>query len=77
MGCGDRQPGDAPMPPKILGARELAETLDANYGDLLSWTRRGLIPSIKSGGRYFYDLRRVLEALRTQEAEMEEAALCP
>lgn len=50
--------------PAFLSTRELAAKLDVSYDDVLSWTRRGLIPSIKSGGSYYYKLDKVLKAIR-------------
>jgi excisionase family DNA binding protein len=55
------------MPPTLLSPRELAERLDSGYGDVLSWARRGLIPSIKTGGRYYFDLTKVVRALHERQ----------
>lgn len=66
------------MPPVPLTARELAGRLDARYDDVLSWARRGVIPSIKSGGVRYFILDQVLRALReraaVEPARTEEAA---
>lgn len=67
------------MPPTLLSPRELADKLDASYEDVLSWTRRGLIPSIKSSGRYYYNFPKVVKALHGGSAEKTrtaEAATC-
>lgn len=65
------------MPPKLLDPRELAEQLDASYEEVLSWTRRGLIPCIKSSGRYYYNFGKVVKALhgagRAEKPSVEEA----
>jgi len=47
----------------MLDAKELASRIDASYPEILSWTRRGIIPSIKSSGKYFYNLDQVVLAL--------------
>lgn len=65
------------MPPVLLDAHQLAERLDAGYGDVLRWARRDVIPSIKVGGRYFFDLKKVAIALNQRSSaapEMEGAA---
>jgi hypothetical protein len=54
------------MPPVLLDARQLAAKLDATYDEVLTWTRRGLIPVIKAGGRNYYNLTRVARALHGQ-----------
>lgn len=57
------------MPPTLLNPRELAERLDCGYDQVLSWTRSGLIPSIKASGRYYYNFSRVVQALHSRSAE--------
>lgn len=65
------------MKPKLLDPKELGELLDTPYADILSMTRRGLLPHIKVGGRYYYNLSRVVAAIRErQAAEKTEAAPC-
>lgn len=64
-------------PPKLLTPRDLAERLDARYDDVLTWARRGYIPSIKVAGRIYFNLAQVCETLRDRrEAPAEEAASC-
>jgi predicted site-specific integrase-resolvase len=72
------------MLPTLLDARQLATELDTSYDEVLSWTRRGLIPVIKAGGRYYYNLSKVAKALHAQaapttegEPTREELAQCP
>jgi hypothetical protein len=66
------------LPPKLLSAGELAETLDVPYGDILSWHRTGVIPVIRAGGRLYFNLAAVVKALRAhaeaREAEAPEPA---
>lgn len=65
------------MPPVLLTGRQLAERLDASYDDVLSWSRRDIIPSIRVSGRVYFDLKKVLRALNeraTAAPEMEAAA---
>ena len=65
------------MPPTLLDPHELAEELDSSYPNVLDWARRGVIPSIKVKGRYYFNLARVVEALRRPAPEPErEAAAC-
>jgi excisionase family DNA binding protein len=55
------------MPPTYLDARELAERLGVSYGTLLTWRRRGRVPSIRDGrGRYLFNLSSVFDALARQ-----------
>ena len=51
------------MPPVLLDAHQLAERLGATYHDVLKWARRDMIPCIKVGGRYYFDLKKVAIAL--------------
>lgn len=61
------------MPPKYLDPRELAEALDTSYDLILQWTRLGVIPVIKAGGRNYYRLDKVMKAIRKrQRAEASE-----
>ena len=55
------------MPPNLLTPQELADALSASYGDVLQWTKRGLIPSIRAGRRHFYVLTQVTKALRERQ----------
>lgn len=66
------------MPPVLLDARQLGQRLDASYYEVLDWARRDIIPSIKAGGRYYFDLKKVLRALneRSTAAPQEEVAAC-
>lgn len=68
------------MPPELLTTRELADRLDVQYGDILEWTRDGIIPAIRTGRAYFYNLASVVEAIRERraaiEAEAREAVPC-
>jgi predicted site-specific integrase-resolvase len=66
------------MPPIVLNAREISERVGASYEDVLSWTRRGIIPSIPAGGRYYYNLTQVLKALnrRATATPEREVASC-
>lgn len=66
------------MPPVLLDARQLGQRLDASYYEVLDWARRDVVPSIKVGGRYFFDLRKVVRALneRSTAAPQEEAVPC-
>ena len=66
------------MPPVLLDARQLAQRLDASYHDVLQWARRDVIPSIKVGGRYYFDLKKVAMALnqRSTASPREEVAAC-
>jgi hypothetical protein len=61
------------MLPALLDARQLADTLDASYDDILSWTRRGIIPAIRAGGRYYYNLPRVAKALHARATPVTQA----
>lgn len=51
------------MPPVLLDARQLADKLDATYEDVLRWARQGLIPSIKTGGKRYFNLNQVAKRL--------------
>ena len=66
------------MPPTLLDAHQLAERLDDSYDNVLLWARRDVIPSIKVGGRYYFDLKKVAIALnqRSTNAPREEVAAC-
>lgn len=66
------------MPPVLLDARQLGQRLDASYFEVLDWARRDVIPCIKVGGRYFFDLKKVVMALnqRSTAAPQEEVATC-
>jgi hypothetical protein len=57
------------MPPILLDPRQVAEQLDATYEEVLSWTREGLVPSIRVSGRYYYDFRKVVQALHRRSDE--------
>lgn len=57
------------MPPELLTATELSERINAKHADVLKWTRRGYIPAIKAGGRYYYNLAPVIEAIRRHRRE--------
>jgi len=60
------------MPLTLLTARELAEKLGADYHAVLEWARDGEIPSIRVEGRVFFNLARVVNAIRQrQQAEAE------
>ena len=66
------------MPPVLLSARQLAQRLDAQYVDVLHWSRRGMIPCIRVGGRVYFDLKKVARALnqRSTAEPREEVATC-
>jgi hypothetical protein len=53
------------MIPKLLDARELSQALGYSPVQILSWARRGLIPRVKSGSRVYFNVDRVVEAIRT------------
>jgi excisionase family DNA binding protein len=56
------------MPPILLDGRELADRLGVSYAEVMSWHRRGWIPSVKTGsGRVLFNLDRVVEALRDRQ----------
>lgn len=57
------------MPPALLNGHELAEQLDASYDEVMAWQRKKIIPSIKAGGRIYFNLRLVVDALRRHHAE--------
>lgn len=52
----------------MLDARELAEQLDVQYGDILKWVRSGIIPAMKVRGAYVFHLAKVVDALRRHQA---------
>ncbi len=65
------------MPPVLLDARQLGQRLDASYYEVLDWARSDVIPCIKVGGRYYFDLKKVARALNqraTATPEMEVAS---
>lgn len=65
------------MPPKFYTPQALADRLGRTYDEVLTWTRLGEIPAIKAGGRYYYDLRKVCEALSSRtETPQTEASSC-
>jgi hypothetical protein len=65
------------MPPTLLDSRELSAKIGARQEDILSWHRRGIIPSIKAGGRVYFNLSLVVKALRERQAlRQEEVAAC-
>ena len=62
------------MPPVLLTGRELAERLGYPYPTVMGWQRDEVIPSIKTGHTIYFNLGRVIEALRDrQRAKAEEA----
>lgn len=61
------------MKPSLLDPHQIAEKLDTTYDEVLSWTRRGLIPAIKAGGRYYYNLAKVAKALHQNSLESADA----
>lgn len=62
------------MPPTLLNGREVAAHIDATYDDVMSWARRGIIPSIRAGGRVYFNLGRVIEAIRERQHPPAEVA---
>lgn len=56
------------MPPIVLTPRELSDMIDATYEDILSWSRRGVIPSVRVGGRVYFNLASVMKALNRRQA---------
>jgi hypothetical protein len=60
------------MPPVLLDAHQLAKRLDARYVDVLKWARRDVIPSIKVGGRRYFDLKKVALALHQRSSATPE-----
>lgn len=55
------------MPIVLLDARQLGARLGVGYGTVLSWARRGRIPSLKGRrGRVLFDFDRVLESLQDE-----------
>jgi len=57
------------MPIKLLTAPELAEMIDASPDQLLSLAREGMIPSIKVEGRVYFNLAKVVRAIRAGRPE--------
>lgn len=62
------------MPPVLLDARQLADKLSATYDEVLSWSRRGLIPSIRVSGRRYFNLREVAKALHAKSEPAQKIA---
>jgi len=54
------------MPPTILTTQEIASELDVKHDEVREWARRGIIPSIKAEGRFYFDLARVIKALHAR-----------
>lgn len=55
------------MPPTLLTASELADALGASYPDVLTWTKAGVIPSVRAGRQHFYVMAQVTKALRERQ----------
>jgi hypothetical protein len=56
-----------PMPPVLYDGRELAAAIGATYKDVMSWSRRGIIPRIKVGRHVVFNLSEVVAALRARK----------
>jgi hypothetical protein len=54
--------------PPVLDGRELAAVIGMDYESLMSLHRAGIIPSIKTSHRVYFNLDRVIEALRKKTA---------
>jgi hypothetical protein len=52
------------VPPTLMTAGELAEVLDRPRAAVLGWYRDGEIPGIRVSGKVYFDLGRVVAALR-------------
>jgi len=68
------------MTPIVLTPRELSDRIDASYEDILSWSRRGVIPSVRVGGRIYFNLGSVMKSLNRRQADEQpsrELAGCP
>lgn len=49
--------------PRIVDAKELQEILGISEASLIRYTRKGIIPFIKIGGSYRYNVDQVLKSL--------------
>jgi phage terminase Nu1 subunit (DNA packaging protein) len=60
------------MPIDLLDARALAGKLHVTPATVLTWARRGWIPSLRAGQRpVLFDLAEVTRALRQRAADQE------
>lgn len=66
------------MPTILLTGRELAEQLGVSKAEVMSWHRRGWVPSVKIGsGQVLFNLDRVVEAMRDRDRQRKaEVAAC-
>lgn len=67
------------MPPDLLDTRELADRLGTRPAEILEWVHTGIIPGIKVGRRYVFNLASVVEAIRRhrkEASELVEAGSC-
>jgi hypothetical protein len=55
------------MPPTLLTGRELADQIGSSYDDILEGARLGEIPSIRVGGRVFFNLATVVKSIRERQ----------
>jgi hypothetical protein len=65
-----------PLCPQVLDAGELAARIGTTPQKVMDLHRRGLIPSIKTSHRVFFNLDQVVKALREREASRREMATC-
>jgi predicted site-specific integrase-resolvase len=52
------------MKPRLLNGWELAEYLGYPQDVIMRWHRQGVIPSVKASGRVYFNVDRVVEAIR-------------
>ena len=65
------------MPTILLTARELAERIDVPYDRVLEWARDGSIPSITHERRRYFNMGRVIRAIRDPRTEPAERLAVP
>lgn len=53
---------------KLIGARELAEVLNIDKQTIWRMAKRGLLPSVRLGGRVRFDPRAIADWLREHTA---------
>lgn len=61
------------MPPVLLDGRELADRIGYPVRTVMAWYRDEKIPGIRTGRKVYFDLGRVIEALRRAHAGAEAA----
>ena len=63
-----------PICPQLFNAAELAPQLNTTPEKLMDLHRRGLIPSVKTSHRVYFNLDAVVKALRDRTAPATEGA---